>query len=258
MTQRMPALFIGHGSPLNAVTENRYSGAWAEIGRRVPTPTAILVVSAHWYVPGVRVTAMQRPRTIHDFGGFPQALYNMQYPAPGDPALAQKIAGILSPAPVVLDTDWGLDHGTWSVLCHVFPEADIPVLQLSINTELTPAAHYELGQRLSALRDAGILIIGSGNVVHNLQRYAWRDDNAAPQEWAQQFENAIVEHLEKNNDKALIDYPSMPGAELAIPTPEHYLPLLYIAALRHDGESVSLPLTGIAGGSISMLSMQVG
>jgi 4,5-DOPA dioxygenase extradiol len=259
MPARTPTLFFGHGSPLNALEFNDYTRAWQSIGRTLGRPRAILSVSAHWYLPGTRVTAMERPRTIHDFGGFPPELYEVSYPAAGDPALASRLAHMLRPLDVALDEDWGLDHGTWSVLRHVFPEADVPVVQLSIDATQPAAFHHELGRRLAPLRDDAVLIIGSGNVVHNLRTYAWRRQVIAPYDWAVRFDAAIREAILRRDDATLVGYENLgEDARLAVPTPEHYLPLLYVIGQRSAEESVSFPLQGIEGGSISMLSVQVG
>ncbi|MDE2598095.1 MAG: 4,5-DOPA dioxygenase extradiol [Rhodocyclaceae bacterium] len=255
---RMPALFVGHGSPMNAIEENDWSRAWRGLGAALPRPRAILVVSAHWMTPGVGVTAMARPETIHDFGGFPDALFAMQYPAPGSPELARRVQTLLAPQEVSLDQSWGLDHGAWSILVHLFPAADIPVLQLSLDLSQPPAFHYALGQRLRPLRDEGVLVLASGNVVHNLRLIQWQSGHAAP-EWAARVEKRVMECLQTRDHHALLDYPNLdPQAMLAIPTPEHYLPLLYIAALQDEDETVSFPVQGIDLGTISMLSACIG
>jgi 4,5-DOPA dioxygenase extradiol len=256
MTERMPVLFLGHGSPLNAIGSNAYSQAWARLGASLPRPAAILAVSAHWYLPGTRVTAMSAPRTIHDFRGFPEKLYEIDYPAPGSPKLAQRVQEILDPLPVAADSGWGLDHGTWAVLCHVYPEADVPVVQLSIDSGQPPAFHFEMGRRLGALRDEGILIVGSGNIVHNLSRYAWGREPAAPYPWAGRFEAQVRQLLERRDDEPLVGYESLgEDARLAVPTPEHYLPLLYVDGARRDDDRPDFPVAGIEGGSVSMLSV---
>lgn len=259
MTQIMPSIFFGHGNPMNALQDNQYTKAWVAIGDALPKPTAVLCISAHWYLPGVSVTAMAAPRTIHDFGGFPRELYEVQYPAPGDPSLARRVQSLLAPITVSGDERWGLDHGTWSVLCHVFPEADIPVVQLSLDETQPAKFHYELGKRLSPLRDEGVLIIGSGNIVHNLQAYAWGRHEVEPYDWARRFESAARDLMLADDDGPLIGYETLGrDALLAIPTPEHYLPLLYTLALRREREEVSFPVEGIDGGSISMLTVRVG
>jgi 4,5-DOPA dioxygenase extradiol len=277
MTTPMPAIFFGHGNPLNALARNVYTEAWSAIGKSIPRPMAVLCVSAHWYLPGTAVTAMSAPRTIHDFGGFPRELYEVEYPAPGSPELARRVQGLLKPFEVELDEKiWGLDHGTWSVLCHVFPEADVPVVQLSIDETKPPEFHYEIGKRLSALRDEGVLIIGSGNLVHNLHTYAWGRHEAEPFDWAVRFEKQAREFLREGNDTPLVSFergrygrgalpdgrataPSfVRDAILAAPTPDHYLPLLYVLGLRREGDGVSFPVEGFDGGSISMLTVQIG
>jgi 4,5-DOPA dioxygenase extradiol len=256
---RMPVIFVGHGSPMNALASNQYTDGWRALGSSLPTPRAILCVSAHWYVPGSAVTAMARPRTIHDFGGFPRELFQVAYPAPGSPELAQHVARPLSPLPVEQDLRWGLDHGTWSVLVHLYPDAAIPVVQLSIDATLGPAAHFEIAGRLAPLRDAGVLILGSGNIVHNLPAYAWGDDSAPPHDWALRFESRARELLAHGEFAPLVDYESMGrDALLSAPTPEHYLPLLYVIAQRQPHEPVSFPVQGFDGGSISMLCVRIG
>lgn len=255
---RLPAIFFGHGNPMNALATNEYTRAWAEIGASIPKPRAILMISAHWYIPGVAVTAMERPKTIHDFGGFPPELYSVCYPASGSPALAARIVELLGSS-ARDDLDWGLDHGTWSVLCHVYPDAHVPVVQLCIDENLPPQFHYELGRRLAPLRDEGILIAGSGNIVHNLHAYAWGKHPAAPFDWAVRFERRVRELLESGEHGPLIDYESLgEDAMLSVPTPEHYLPLLYVIATQGQGETVTFPVSGVDGGSISMLSVRVG
>jgi 4,5-DOPA dioxygenase extradiol len=244
---------------MNAVRQNPYTQAWAAIGKSMPRPRAVLCVSAHWFVPGSHVTAMERPRTIHDFGGFPRALQEVLYPAPGDPGLARRVQQVLAPVPVTLDTRWGLDHGTWSVLVHMFPNADVPVIQLSIDETQMPAFHFDLGRRLATLRDEGVLIVGSGNVVHNLEAYAWGAHTAKPLPWAARFDYRSHELLANNLFKPLIDYESLgEDALLSVPTPEHFLPLLYVAGARKDGETARFPIAGFDGGSISMLCVQFG
>jgi len=254
----MPAVFIGHGSPMNALEQNRYTDTWRRIGASLPKPKAILCVSAHWMTRGTAVTAMDKPRTIHDFGGFPQELFEVQYPAPGSPSLAARVRELLAPVNVQLDRSWGLDHGTWSVLVHLFPQADVPVIQLSLDATLEPSAHYALAARLAALRDEGVLIVGSGNVVHNLGRIQW-DEDAKPYDWAERFNETVRTHLVAHQHQPLIDFTSLGAdARLSIPTPEHYLPLLYVIATRIADEAVSLPVDGFELGSISMLTATVG
>src|ERR1700741_1522120 len=260
MTKLMPAIFFGHGNPLNALLRNQYTEAWSKIGNSLPRPNAVLCVSAHWYLPGTAVTAMVQPRTIHDFGGFPRELYEVQYPAPGRPELARRVQSLLAPVAVELDEEsWGLDHGTWSVLCHVFPNADIPVVQLSIDETQPPKFHYELAKRLAQLRDEGVLIVGSGNLVHNLHTYAWGRHDVEPFDWAVRFEKFARELLLKADHAPLIDYESLGrDALLSAPTPDHSLPLLYVIGASRPGDKVSFPVEGFDGGSISLLTVQIG
>lgn len=254
----MPALFIGHGSPMNTLEDNAYSQAWRALGRQLPHPRAILALSAHWYLPTLAVTAMVRPATIHDFSGFPAALFEFHYPAPGSAALAAKIQELLKPLAVAADQEWGLDHGTWSVLAHLFPEADIPVVQLSLDSTQPNAFHYQLGQRLAPLREDGVLILGSGNVVHNLRTLRW-EAGAAPYDWAARLEQQVKARLQQHQHHDLIDYLQLdPQAQLSIPTPEHYLPLLSIIGTRQAEEVLSFPVEGITMGSLSMLSVTIG
>jgi 4,5-DOPA dioxygenase extradiol len=253
----MPALFVGHGNPMNALADNAYTQSWRALGASLPRPKAILCVSAHWYVPGTPVTAMARPRTIHDFGGFPSELFQVSYPAPGEPKLARRIQQLLAPLAVPLDeSEWGLDHGAWSVLIHLFPRADVPVLELGIDETKPASFHYDVGRRLGALRDEGVLILGSGNLVHNLHSYAWGRHVAEPYDWALRFEAQVRAELLAGNDQALVAYEALGrDAELAAPTPDHYLPLLYVLGARRPGEGVSFPVEGVDGGSISMLTV---
>ena len=259
MTQPMPALFFGHGNPMNALARNAYTDAWSAIGASLPQPKAVLCVSAHWYLPGTAVTAMREPRTIHDFGGFPRELFDVQYPAPGSPELAERVRDLLAPVAVRLDHSWGLDHGTWSVLRHVFPQANIPVVQLSIDETQPPGFHYELGRMLAPLRDEGVLTIGSGNLVHNLHAYAWGRHQVEPFDWAMRFETQAKALLLKGDYAPLVHYEKLGrDAILSAPTPEHFLPLLYTMGLRRGDETVSFPVEGFDGGSISMLSVRMG
>ena len=255
---RMPALFFGHGSPMNTLLRNPYTQGWARIGQAVPRPKAILCISAHWYRRGTAVTAMAAPATIHDFGGFPQELFDYEYPAPGNPAFAARVRDLLQPVQVDLDETWGLDHGTWSVLAHAYPQADIPVVQLAIDHTQPPRFHYDLGRRLAPLRDEGVLIVGSGNVVHNLRAVRW-EPGAAAYDWAVSFNEAVQERLASHDHGPLIEYDSLGHpARLSVPTPEHYLPLLYVIALQGKGEPLALPVDGIENGAIGMLSVAVG
>ncbi len=259
MTMPMPAIFFGHGNPMNALRSNAFTAGWASIGAAVPRPKAVLSLSAHWYVRATAVTAMRRPPTIHDFGGFPERLYEFQYPAPGDSTLASRVRDLLAPVPVTLDQQWGLDHGTWSVLAHVIPRADIPVVQLSIDATQAAEFHYEIGKRLVPLRDEEVLVIGSGNLVHNLSAYMWREPDREPYDWALRFEQRVRQLLVSGDHASLFAYETL-GSEamLSCPTPDHYLPLLYVVGLRRDGEPVSFPVEGFDGGSMSMLAVQIG
>ena len=260
MSARLPAVFLGHGNPMNALQDNAWTRAWAALGVGLaPRPRAVLAISAHWYIPATAVTAMAAPRTIHDFGGFPRELFAVRYPAPGDPALAARVAGLLDPLEVEADQSWGLDHGTWSVLRHVFPQADVPVVQLSIDETRPPAFHYDLGTRLRPLRDEGVLIVGSGDVVHNLEAYAWGRRPAQPYDWALRFENTVRERLVTGDGATLVDYTALgEDALLSVPTPEHYLPLLYVMGASVPEEVVAFPADGIDGGSVSMLAIRFG
>lgn len=258
-SMRMPAIFFGHGNPMNALYQNPYTDAWRALAQKIPKPEAILCISAHWYMPGTAVTFDPQPRTIHDFGGFPKELYQVQYPAAGNQELALAVQKIVAPLKVDLDHDWGLDHGTWSVLCHVYPDANIPIVQLSIDETKSAEFHFEIGTKLSSLREQGILIIGSGNIVHNLHTYAWGRHVPEPYDWAVRFENKARELMLAGNFKPLIDYENFgKDAILSIPTPDHYLPLLYVLGTWQQGESISFPVEGVDGGSISMLAVQLG
>lgn len=255
----MPAIFFGHGNPMNALLHNAYTERWSAIGRVVSRPEAILCISAHWYIPGAAVTVNTAPRTIHDFGGFPLELYEVQYPAPGDPELARRVTTMLAPIPVEFDEHWGLDHGTWSVLRHVYPEANIPIVQLSIDETRAASFHYEIGQRLAPLREEGILIVGSGNLVHNLHAYAWGRHAVDPFEWAVRFEQEARGLLQSGDHRPLVQYETLGReAQLSIPTPDHYLPLLYVIGASSPKDRLSFPVEGVDGGSISMLSVQLG
>jgi 4,5-DOPA dioxygenase extradiol len=255
----LPAVFFGHGNPMNAISENDYTRGWRRFGEQNPSPKAVLSISAHWYVPGTGVTIGTAPRTIHDFGGFPLELYQVRYPAPGDPVLARHVGEMLAPIPVALDDSRGLDHGTWSVLKHVYPEADVPVVQLSIDETRPPSFHFEVGKRLAPLRAEGVLIVGSGNLVHNLHAYAWGRHMPEPYDWALRFEARARELLLSGDVAPLVEYESLgKDALLSVPTPDHYLPLLYVIGTGQEGDPVTFPVEGVDGGSISMLSVQVG
>jgi 4,5-DOPA dioxygenase extradiol len=259
LTETLPAIFFGHGNPMNAMLTNGYTEAWRRIGAEIPRPKAVLAISAHWFVPETAVTIDAAPRTIHDFGGFPRELYELQYPAPGAPDLARRVQAMLAPLPVKLDSSWGLDHGTWSVFRHVYPDADIPIVQLSIDETQPAAFHFDLGRRLAPLRGEGILLAGRGNLVHNLHTYAWGRRSPAPYDWAIRFEQTARDLMLSGNHQPLIDYESLGrDAMLSVPTPDHYLPLLYVIATRQEGDVVTFPVEGVDGGSISMLAVRVG
>jgi 4,5-DOPA dioxygenase extradiol len=256
----MPLLFAGHGSPMNAIEENEFVAGWKESVKSITKPTAILCISAHWETAGTSVTAMKNPKTIHDFGGFPQELYEVQYPAPGNPELAKEVSGIISKTTVGLDESWGLDHGCWSVLKHMYPSADVPVVQLSLDYSKPAEYHYELASQLSLLREKGVLIVGSGNIVHNLGLVAWNnlDTPGFGYDWALEANEKMKRFILADDHKALINYRLQGKAfELAIPTPEHYLPLLYILALKLENEKVSFFNDKAVAGSLSMTSLMI-
>jgi 4,5-DOPA dioxygenase extradiol len=257
-TGRMPAVFLGHGTPMNALQDNRWTRTWQRLGREIGRPRAILVISAHWCTHGIGVTAMERPPTIHDFGGFPQALFDMEYPAPGDPALAERVRALLAPLSVVLDREaWGLDHGTWSVLCKAYPAADIPVVQLSIDMTKPPRFHFEIGQRIAPLRDEGVLVLGTGNVVHNLQVFRRQEDDFA-YDWARRFNDFIRDRLLAHEFDAVVDYATVGrDAQLSVPTPDHYYPLLYVAGAAGPDPAI-VECDGVCQASMSMLSVSFG
>jgi len=255
--ERMPAFFIGHGSPMNGIEDNAFSRSWADLGKVLPTPSAVLCISAHWLTDGTYVTAMEHPRTIHDFYGFPSELFQVQYPAPGNPKLAQEIVSTVSTAKVTLDHEWGLDHGTWSVVKQLFPAASIPVLQLSIDYARPAEYHYKLAQELTVLREKGVLIIGSGNMVHNLRMVDWRNANGG-YDWAEEMNELFKEAIQKNDTAKLIDYTKLGAAALmAIPTPDHYYPLIYALGIKRKNESVSFFNDKLAMGSVSMTSVKI-
>ncbi|MBB5635463.1 4,5-DOPA dioxygenase extradiol [Pedobacter cryoconitis] len=255
----MPVLFIGHGSPMNGIEDNEFSLKWAEIGRTIPVPKAVIVVSAHWFTKGTAVTAMNFPKTIHDFGGFPQALFDVEYAAPGSPLLAAETAKLIASTEVVLDHDWGLDHGAWTVLQHMFPKADIPVLQLSIDYTKDPKSHYEIAAELYQLRKKGVLILGSGNMVHNLRMLNWEMINGGGYDWALEVNDKFKTLIMNKEHQPLLTYQNLgKAAMLAIPTPEHYLPLLYTLGLQNDKEQVSVFNDKAVGGSLTMTSVRIG
>jgi 4,5-DOPA dioxygenase extradiol len=254
--QKMPALFVGHGSPMNAIENNEFSRAWAELGRTLPRPSAIVCVSAHWETAGTLVTGMDQPKTIHDFGGFPPELYAMQYAAPGSPDLARLVQDTVHVAPVHLDQSWGLDHGAWSVLCRMFPDADIPVIQMSLDRTQSPEFHYALGKELRPLRNKGVLIVGSGNIVHNLRMIAFQDK---AYDWALEFDATIKRLIESGDHDPIVHYQRLgQAARLAIPTNEHYLPLLYALALQDEQEQIRFFADRVTMGSMSMRSVRIG
>jgi 4,5-DOPA dioxygenase extradiol len=253
---RLPVLFLGHGTPLNAVRDNAFTRGWSALGRQLPRPQSILAISAHWYTMGTGVTAMDRPRTIYDFGY--RNLGHLKYPAPGDPALAERVAQLLAPRPVVRDQSWGLDHGSWSVLLFLFPKADIPVVQLSIDGSEPPSTLFDLAKRLSPLREEGVLIMATGNVVHNLEHYI-RSGDGAPYPWAERFDALVRDKLNARDWEALADYESLgDDAALAVPTPDHYLPLVYAMGASDPAEPVSFRNEAIEGGSMSMRTVVFG
>jgi 4,5-DOPA dioxygenase extradiol len=255
----MPVLFIGHGSPMNGIENNEFSTQWAEMGKSMPLPTAVLVVSAHWFTRGTSVTAMNFPQTIHDFGGFPQELFDVEYPAAGSPALAVETAGLIKSTNVHLDHDWGLDHGAWTVLKHMFPQANVPVLQLSLDYNKNPAEHYELAAELALLRKKGVLIMGSGNMVHNLRMVSWDMMNGGGYDWALEINDKFKTLILNNDHQPLLSYQGLGrAAMLAIPTVEHYLPLLYTLGLIGEQEEVAIFNDKAIGGSLTMTSVKVG
>jgi len=255
MIDRMPVLFVGHGSPMNAIEENEFSRAWIAAGASLPRPKAILCVSAHWETEGTLVTAMESPRTIYDFYGFPPELYAMKYPAPGSPELAERVIKLLGPAAGV-DLEWGLDHGTWSVLARLFPKADVPVVQLSLDVRKSPQEHYDTGARLKVLRDEGVLILGSGNIVHNLRIMLWEDK---AYDWALEFDEKVKGWILDDDHEPIIHYEKHGhSAALAINTAEHYKPLLYVLGAKEPGEPVSFFADKVSMGSMSMRSVRVG
>lgn len=257
-TDKMPVLFLGHGSPMNAIQDTEFSRGWRTIGQSIPRPNAIICISAHWETKGTYVTAMEKPKTIHDFGGFPQELFDVQYPAPGSPAIAQQTKEAITSTEVGLDQQWGLDHGTWSVVKHLYPKADVPVIQLSLDYTKGPQYHFELAKELASLRKKGVLIIGSGNIVHNLGIIDWQNQDRGF-DWAVEA-NTTMKSLITNGDYApLINYTTMGRAfQLSIPTPEHYLPMLYTLGLKDDKDTVTIFNDKTIMGSIAMTSLMMG
>ncbi|WP_449371672.1 4,5-DOPA-extradiol-dioxygenase [Arenibacter algicola] len=259
-TGKMPVLFLGHGSPMNAIEENEFVSTFRKLGQELIRPNAILCISAHWETNGTYVTTMQNPRTIHDFGGFPQALFDVQYPAPGSPELATETKHIISKTAVGLDDKWGLDHGAWSVIKHLYPKADIPVIQMSIDYTKSAKYHYELAKEINSLRNKGVLIIGSGNMVHNLRKVAWdRLNEEFAYSWTFEANEKMKSFILNGDHQSLIDFRSQGKAfDLAIPTPEHYMPLLYALALKEENETIELFNDKPVGGSLSMTSVKIG
>lgn len=259
-TKKMPVLFLGHGSPMNAIEENEFVKGFRDVGSEIEKPTAILCISAHWETKGTLVTAMEKPRTIHDFGGFPKALHEVQYPAPGSPEIAAQTKSIITSTEVGLDDKWGLDHGAWSVIKHMYPDADVPVLQMSIDYTQPPQYHYNLAKELASLRNKGVLIVGSGNMVHNLGMVAWDKLNEEYAfDWAKEANEKMKTWITEGNHTSLIDFANQGSAfKLAIPTPEHYLPLLYTLALKEEKEAVTLFNDKPLAGSLSMTSVKIG
>lgn len=258
-TGKMPVLFLGHGSPMNAIEENEFVSAFKKLGKELVRPNAILCISAHWETKGTFVTAMKNPPTIHDFGGFPQALFDVQYPAQGSPELAQETKNIITKTEVRLDDKWGLDHGAWSVIKHLYPNADIPIIQMSIDYSQPAKYHYELAKEIKSLRQKGILVIGSGNIVHNLRMVEWKKLNEEyAYDWATEANEKMKKHILSGDHQKLIDFKSQGKAfDLAIPTPEHYLPLLYTLSLKEENEKITLFNDKAVGGSLSMTSLKI-
>lgn len=258
---KMPVLFIGHGSPMNGIEDNDFSRNWAQLGKEIPLPKAVLVVSAHWLTAGTHITAMEHPRTIHDFGGFPQELFDVQYPALGNPELATEVAQLITTTDVHLNHDWGLDHGAWTVVRHMYPEANIPVLQLSIDYFKPPQYHYNLAKQLQMLRKKGVLILGSGNMIHNLRMLDWKNINTPNFgfDWAIELNEVLKKNIEEYNHKQLIDYQTIgKGIEMAVPTPDHYYPLLYTLGLQEKTEDITFFNDRLVGGSLNMTSVILG
>jgi 4,5-DOPA dioxygenase extradiol len=259
-TEKMPVLFLGHGSPMNAIEENEFVAGFRAVGAKLPRPRAVLVISAHWETPGTFITAMEKPPTIHDFGGFPKQLFDVQYPAPGSPAVAAETKELVKKTEVVMDHKWGLDHGAWSVVKHLFPNADVPVLQLSLDYRQGPQYHYDLARELASLREKGVLIVGSGNMVHNLGMVAWDQLNEEYGfDWAIEANEKMKKYLLAGDHDPLINYTSQGQAfRLAVPSPDHYLPLLYTLALRRKDEKISVFNDKPVAGALTMTSVKIG
>ncbi len=258
---KLPVLFIGHGSPMNGIEDNEFSRSWKKLGLEIQKPKAVLVISAHWLTSGTKITAMENPNTIHDFGGFPQALFDVEYPAKGNPELAKETSKIIKSTQIGLDHDWGFDHGTWTIVRHMYPKADIPVLQLSIDYSKPAQYHYDLAKQLTSLRKKGVLIIGSGNMVHNLRMVAWDKLNEPEYgfDWAIEMNTIFKEKISSGDFKSLIDYEKLSSAaKLAIPTPDHYYPLLYNIALQESKDTISFFNDKPVGGSLTMTSVKIG
>ena len=259
-TPKMPILFMGHGTPMNAIEDNEFVQGWKKMIKDIPTPNAVLCISAHWESKGTKVTAMDFPKTIHDFGGFPQALFDVQYPAPGSPDLAKETQNIVKSTDVVLDHDWGLDHGTWSVVKHLYPDANVPVIQMSLDSNMTPQQHYDLARELSVLRNKGVLIVGSGNIVHNLRmlNFSKGSETAYGYDWALEANDKMNNYILSGNHSPLINFKKQGNTfDLSIPTPEHFLPLLYILGLKENNETARLYNDKTVAGSISMTSLLI-
>lgn len=259
--EKLPVLFIGHGSPMNGIEDNAFSNTWKKFGKEIPKPKAVLVISAHWLTNGTYITAMNNPKTIHDFGGFPQALFDVQYPAKGNRELAQFTSDLITSTHVGLDNDWGLDHGTWTVVRHMYPDGDIPVLQLSIDYNKPAQYHFDLAKQLASLRKKGVLIIGSGNMVHNLGKVAWDKLNVPNYgyDWAIEMNTIFKEKIANGDFKSLIEYEKLnKAASLAIPSPDHYFPLLYSIALQESNDNLSFFNDNLVGGSLTMTSVKIG
>ncbi|MDX1685978.1 MAG: 4,5-DOPA dioxygenase extradiol [Saprospiraceae bacterium] len=260
-TQKMPVLFLGHGSPMNAIEENEFVRGFRQAAKEIPTPSAILCISAHWETNGTLVTAMENPKTIHDFGGFPKQLYEVQYPAPGSPELAKEVQSTINTANVELDHSWGLDHGAWSVIKHLYPKANIPVIQMSLDHRKDPKYHYELARELSILRQKGVLIIGSGNIVHNLRMVDWKNLNKVDYayDWATEAHSRINDMILSSDHRSLIEYRKQGRAfQLSVPTPEHFLPLLYTLGLQDKDDDIALFNDRAIAGSLTMTSVKIG